>query len=59
MNNTTETNRITATRFIEGFNTDDWDAVREAVAVTKRSQKSGVGYWPGGLPDLCSLQTCP
>jgi predicted ester cyclase len=32
MNNTIETNKITATRFIEAFNTDDWDTVREVVA---------------------------
>jgi len=32
MNNTIETNKVTATRFIEGFNTDDWDTVREVVA---------------------------
>lgn len=32
MSNTMETNRIAATRFIEAFNTDDWDSVREVVA---------------------------
>jgi predicted ester cyclase len=31
MNNTIETNKITATHFIEAFNTDDWDTVREVV----------------------------
>lgn len=29
MNSTIETNKAAATRFIEAFNTDDWDAVRE------------------------------
>ncbi|MFX0198130.1 MAG: ester cyclase [Candidatus Hodarchaeota archaeon] len=32
MNKTIETNKVTATRFIEAFNTDDWDTVREVVA---------------------------
>ena len=32
MNNTIETNKTAATRFIEAFNTDDWDTVREVVA---------------------------
>jgi predicted ester cyclase len=32
VNNTMETNKAAATRFIEGFNTDDWDTVREVVA---------------------------
>jgi predicted ester cyclase len=32
MNDTVETNRVAATRFIEAFNTDDWDTVREVVA---------------------------
>jgi predicted ester cyclase len=32
MNNTIETKRATATRFIEAFNTADWDTVREVVA---------------------------
>jgi predicted ester cyclase len=32
MNNSIEENKITATRFIEAFNTDDWDTVREVVA---------------------------
>jgi predicted ester cyclase len=32
MNNFIEKNRVTATRFIEAFNTDDWDTVREVVA---------------------------
>jgi predicted ester cyclase len=32
MNNTIEMNKVTATRFIEAFNTDDWDTVREVVA---------------------------
>jgi steroid delta-isomerase-like uncharacterized protein len=32
MNTTIETNKATATRFIEAFNTDDWDTVREVVA---------------------------
>jgi predicted ester cyclase len=32
MNNTIERNKAAATRFIEGFNTDDWDTVREVVA---------------------------
>jgi predicted ester cyclase len=32
MNNTIETNRIAATRFIEAFNTDDWETVHEVVA---------------------------
>ncbi|MGD8968225.1 MAG: ester cyclase, partial [Anaerolineae bacterium] len=32
MNSTIEQNRVTATRFIEGFNTDDWATVREVVA---------------------------
>ena len=31
MHNTSETNKVTATRFIEAFNTDDWDIVREVV----------------------------
>ena len=32
MNNTMETNKTAATRFIDAFNTDDWDTVREVVA---------------------------
>ena len=32
MNKTIETSKVTATRFIEAFNTDDWDIVREVVA---------------------------
>ena len=32
MNNISETNKAAATRFIEAFNNDDWDAVREVVA---------------------------
>jgi predicted ester cyclase len=32
MNNTMEMNKTAATRFIEAFNTDDWDTVRELVA---------------------------
>jgi hypothetical protein len=32
MNSTIETNKATATRFIEAFNTADWDTVREVVA---------------------------
>ncbi len=32
MTSISETNRAAATRFIEGFNTDDWEAVREVVA---------------------------
>lgn len=32
MNNPIETNKATATRFIEAFNTADWDTVRAVVA---------------------------
>jgi len=32
MSKITETNKAVATRFIEAFNTDDWDTVREVVA---------------------------
>ncbi len=32
MNSITENNKTAATRFIEAFNTDDWDTVREVVA---------------------------
>jgi predicted ester cyclase len=32
MNKTMETNKTAATRFIEAFNTDDWDSVRDVVA---------------------------
>jgi steroid delta-isomerase-like uncharacterized protein len=32
MNSTIHTNKVVATRFIDAFNTDDWDAVREVVA---------------------------
>ena len=32
VNSTIETNKATATRFIEAFNTADWDTVREVVA---------------------------
>ena len=32
VNNTMETNKTAATRFIDAFNTDDWDTVREVVA---------------------------
>jgi predicted ester cyclase len=32
MSKLTETNKAVATRFIEAFNTDDWDTVREVVA---------------------------
>jgi predicted ester cyclase len=32
MTNTIETNKVAATRFIEAFNKDDWDTVREVVA---------------------------
>lgn len=32
MNNTIETNKVAATRYIKAFNTDDWDTVREVVA---------------------------
>jgi predicted ester cyclase len=32
MTSTIETNKAVATRFIEGFNTDGWEAVREVVA---------------------------
>ena len=32
MNSTIETSKATATRFIEAFNTADWDTVREVVA---------------------------
>ncbi|UCG42557.1 MAG: nuclear transport factor 2 family protein, partial [candidate division WOR-3 bacterium] len=32
MNETAETNKAAATRFIHAFNTDGWDIVREVVA---------------------------
>ena len=34
MNNTMKTNNAAATRFIEAFNTDDWDSVSQVVAPT-------------------------
>jgi hypothetical protein len=55
MNNTIERNKAAATRFIEGFNTDDWDTVREVVApnyVLTHPVSTGAGRHGRGVVTL-------